>query len=125
MADASARRAAIGAASLILSFDLDQLAIDAEVTGLSSPLQKLLSQVPAGTQAALAWLPDLDLTEAATHLNLQSGDFGAYVAVADADGNQLASTFVFLASVTGQPQAAIGLTVDDAVSLAGLSLIHI
>jgi hypothetical protein len=111
-----------GDATLILSFDLDKLAIGAGVTGLSSPLQKLLSQAPQGTQAALAWLPDLELSDAQTLLDLQTGDVGAYVAVADADGNQLASTFVFLTSVTGQPQAVIGLTVDDAVSLAGIPL---
>jgi hypothetical protein len=111
-----------GRASLILTFDLDQLAVGAGVTGLSSPLQKLLAELPAGTQTALAWVPDLDLTQAQTLLNLQSGDFGAYVAVSDANGNQLASTFLFLTTASGETQAAIGLALDIPVDLAATPL---
>jgi hypothetical protein len=122
MAEAPTAGAATGGASLILTFDLDQLAIGAGVVGLSSPLQTLLAQLPAATQAALAWLPDLDLTQAQTLLNLQSGDFGAYVAVSDADGNPLASTFLFVTPVSGQTQAAIGLTLDIPVDLAATPL---
>ena len=122
MADAPAAGTATGGASLNLTFDLDQLAIGAGVAGLSSPLQTLLAQLPAATQAALAWLPDLDLTQAQTVLNLQSGDFGAYVAVSDADGNPLASTFLFVTPASGQTQAAIGLTLDIPVDLAGTPL---
>jgi hypothetical protein len=122
MADAPTAGAAAGGASLNLTFDLDQLAIGAGVVGLSSPLQTLLAQLPAATQAALAWLPDLDLTQAQTLLNLQSGDFGAYVAVSDADGNPLASTFLFVSPASGQTQAAIGLTLDLPVDLAATPL---
>ena len=122
MADASAGGAATGPASFSLTFDLDKLEIGAGVTGLSSPLQKLLAQLPSGTQAALAWLPDLDLTQARTLLNLQSGDFGAYVVVSDADGNPLASTFLFLTSASGETQAAVGLTLDLPVDLAATPL---
>jgi hypothetical protein len=122
MAEAPTAGAATGGASLILTFDLDQLAIGAGVVGLSSPLQTLLAQLPAATQAALAWLPDLDLTQAQTLLHLQSGDFGAYVAVSDADGNPLASTFLFVTPVSGQTQAAIGLTLDIPVDLAATPL---
>ena len=122
MADASAGGAATGPASFSLTFDLDKLEIGAGVTGLSSPLQKLLAQLPSGTQAALAWLPDLDLTQARALLNLQSGDFGAYVVVSDADGNPLASTFLFLTSASGETQAAVGLTLDLPVDLAATPL---
>ena len=122
MADAPTAGAATGGASLNLTFDLDQLAIGAGVVGLNSPLQTLLAQLPAATQAALAWLPDLDLTQAQTLLNLQSGNFGAYVAVSDADGNPLASTFLFVSPASGQTQAAIGLTLDLPVDLAATPL---
>src|SRR5215472_1938159 len=111
-----------GDATLILTFDLDKLAIGAGVTGLSSPLQKLLSQAPQGTQEALAWLPDLELSEAQTLLDFQKESIGAYIVVADADGNPLASTFVFVTRDAGQPQAAVGLALDAPVDLAATPL---
>ena len=91
------RSAPSGKATLVLTFDLDKLAIGAGVAGLSSPLRQLLSAAPAGTEGALDWLPDLSLSEAETLLSLESGNLGAYVVVADADGNALASTLVFVA----------------------------
>ena len=118
MADGTAGRGP----TLVLTFDLDKLAIGAGVTGLSSPLQKLLSQAPQGTQAALAWLPDLELSEAQTLLDFQKESIGAYVVVADADGNPLASTFVFITQDAGQPQAAVGLALDAPVDLAATPL---
>lgn len=114
--------------SFKISFNLDMLTLGAGADGLSSPLNQLLTQAPAGTQAALAWLPDLALSDMQTALNLKTGDFGAYVAVADAEGNQLASTFVYLTSGSsgdaggGQSEAAIGVTLDEAVSLSGTPL---
>jgi hypothetical protein len=121
MADVS-NGGATGGASLILVFDLDHLAVGAGVTGLSSPLQKLLAQLPSGTQAALAWLPDLNLTEAQTLLNLKSGAFGAFVVVSGANGNELASTFLFTTPASGETQAAIGLSLDPPVDLAATPL---
>ncbi len=86
-----------GKATLVLTFDLDKLAIGAGVAGLSSPLRQLLSAAPAGTEGALDWLPDLSLSDAETQLSLESGNLGAYIVVSDADGNALASTWVFVA----------------------------
>jgi hypothetical protein len=108
--------------TLILTIDLDKLEIGAGIAGLSSPLQKLIKQAPPGTQAALAWLPDLSLSEAQTLLSIQNGDLGAYVVVADADGNPLASTFVFVKQATDGPEAVIRLALDTTVDLAATPL---
>ncbi len=111
-----------GKATLVLTFDLDKLAIGAGVAGLSSPLRQLLSAAPAGTEGALDWLPDLSLSDAETQLSLESGNLGAYVVVSDADGNPLASTWVFVAPAGAQPGAAIGLTLNSPVDLAATPL---
>jgi hypothetical protein len=108
--------------TLILTIDLDKLEIGAGIAGLSSPLQRLIRQAPPGTQAALAWLPDLSLSEAQTLLSIENGDLGAYVVVADAEGNPLASTFVFVKQATGGPEAVIRLTLDATVDLAATPL---
>src|SRR5271169_3381934 len=104
MTDTSAGGAA-GRASLILTFDIDNLRIGAEVTGLSSPLQELIATLPPGTQAFLAWVPDLDLAQASTFLDLDSGALGAYVEVSDG-GTELASAYVSIVPVSGDTQAA-------------------
>jgi hypothetical protein len=121
MADVPADGSAAPGVSLNLGFDLDNLEIDAGVTGLSSPLQNLLSQLPAGIQAFLAWLPDLDLSQAETVLNFQSGAFGSYVAVSDGQ-NVLASTYLFAGTVSGDTQAAVGLTLNLPADLSATPL---
>lgn len=111
-----------GRVSFVLSFDLDQLTLAAGAAGLSSSLPQLIKQSPAGTQAAGAWLPDLDLTQAEALLNLSTGDVGAYAAVADAEGNQLASAFVYVKPAASPVAAAAGVSLDASVDLAATPL---
>ena len=122
MSDDAAVGDATGAPSFVVSFNVDQLTLGAGVAGLASPLPQFLSQSPAGTEAAAAWLPDLELSQAQTLLNLSSGAFGSYVAVADGDGNQLASAFVFVTAASGQAEGAAGVTLDAPVDLAATPL---
>jgi hypothetical protein len=125
MSDDTAVGDATGAASFVVSFNIDQLTLGAGVAGLASPLPQFLSRAPAGTQAAAAWLPDLELSQAQTLLDLSSGAFGSYVAVADGDGNQLASAFVFVTAASGQAEGAAGVTLDAPVDLAATPLFGI
>jgi hypothetical protein len=123
MADGAATGDGASAPSFVLSLNIDQSTITATATGLASPLQSLIGQLPGGTQAAQPWLPGLDLSTAEAQLGLSSGKFGAYVAVSDGEGNQLASVFFFLdPAASGGEDAAIGIALDTPVDLAATPL---
>jgi hypothetical protein len=122
MTDGSTIDGAPGTPSFVLSFNIDTETLGVGATGLASPLQQLIGQGPSGSLQAQAWLPDLDLSTAQTTLDFSSGAFAAYVAVADASGNQLAAVFFSLAPTAGQDATAVGLTLDTPVDLAATPL---
>src|SRR5277367_4233568 len=122
MADDSTTGGAPVSPSFVVSFNIDQMTLGAGAGGLSSPLRQFFGAGgPAAAQQAQPWLPDFELNEVATQLNLSSGNFGVYVTVSDGNGNPLATVFFFLAPGE-QDAAAAGMTLDTPVSLADTPL---
>lgn len=108
--------------NLAVIIDLTQPALGIKIAGISSPLQSLLSELPAGIAGILAWIPDFNLTEAASIFALDSGAFGSFVEVADVDGSEVAWSFLFLQPKDGSLDAAIGIFLDRSITLGGTPL---
>ena len=121
MSDDAAVGDATGAPSYVVSFNVDQLTLGA---GVRRPRQPAALPLPVpgrnGGGRRLAARPGAQPGTDAAQSEL--GSFGSYVAVADGDGNQLASAFVFVTAASGQAEGAAGVTLDAPVGPGGVPL---